>query len=185
MATLIPLTHGFFAIGDDADALTILEHKWHVFKGGYPVRSLYKDPSGKHKEFLHNAIMKPPLGLTVDHIDGNKLNNQRSNLRICSHAQNSRNRKRGKNNTSGYKGVSLHKKTGKWSAQIQLGLHNSKEEAAKAFDIAARQLFGEYASLNFPLEVAVSTLEDSQAQGPPHFDDLISVINNISDPIQG
>lgn len=147
--TIIQLSQNKTSLIDDHDAEAVNKFKWHFFSG-YAVRSLYKHPSGKNKEFLHNFLMGPGEGLEVDHIDGNPLNNQRENLRVCTHAQNNRNRKRAKNNTSGYKGVSFHKNTGRWQAALSLGLYSSKEEAALAFDKAAIAFFGEYASLNFP-----------------------------------
>ena len=116
---------------------------------------------------LHRVI----LGITdpkiiVDHKDHDGLNCQRSNLRITDHSGNMRNmRKHGTANgeatKSQYKGVTFHKRSGIWHAQIgtgsianhknhYLGSFESEIEAAKAYDVAAAQLFGEYAVLNFP-----------------------------------
>lgn len=96
----------------------------------------------------------------VDHIDGNKWNNRIENLRACEQSQNGANRKqRNKNNTSGYRGVRLDTRRGKWLAQIMvkrknnfLGYFPTPEDAAKAYDEASRLHFGEFASLNFPEE---------------------------------
>ena len=95
----------------------------------------------------------------VDHINGNPLDNRKSNLRICTNAENQRNRGVNKNNTSGYKGVCWAKQNKKWKARIKhngklihLGYYKDKEEAARAYDKKAKELHGEYAYLNFPDE---------------------------------
>lgn len=112
--------------------------------------------------YLHRLLTDCPIGLVVDHIDHNHLNNVRSNLRICSQSNNSKNSKRPKNNTSGFKGVQHHpfrngyalKKP--WRALIKvnrkvisLGYFTSKEGAARAYDKAAKLYFGEFADLNY------------------------------------
>ena len=101
--------------------------------------------------------MRAPAGLDVDHIDGDGLNNRRSNLRACTHTENGRNRKLSKNNTSGLKGVNA-REAGKWQAMIKtsgrilhLGVFDSKMEAAKAYDAAALRLYGEFARTNAAL----------------------------------
>ncbi len=93
----------------------------------------------------------------IDHRDGNGLNNQRHNLRPATTAQNSRNRGRCRNNTSGYKGVTWYKPQRKWLASISidgrrkhLGYFASKLDAALAYDAAAREYHGDFARLNFP-----------------------------------
>lgn len=104
--------------------------------------------------------MNPPIGMQVDHIDGNGLNNQRSNLRIATHLQNQRNRQHmNKNNSSGYRGVTWCKGAGRWMAQlslnykhVHLGLFDSPIDAAIAYDHAVIEHFGEFASTNFPKE---------------------------------
>ncbi len=88
----------------------------------------------------------------IDHIDGDKLNNRLENLRKCDRSQNVWNRKRQKNNTSGFKGVHLHRQTNKWRAMIRvhrikhdLGLHETPEDAHAAYCEAAARLHGEFA----------------------------------------
>jgi hypothetical protein len=98
--------------------------------------------------------MQPAPGQEVDHIDGNGLHNQRSNLRVCSHAQNVRNRRRNKGKTSSqYKGV--YPQEGLWNAQIRLeglqvylGMYASEVKAAHAYNLAAVEKHGQYACLN-------------------------------------
>lgn len=93
----------------------------------------------------------------VDHINHNKLDNRRCNLRICTETQNNMNKCFDSRNTSGYKGVSWHKSARKWFAYIRfnkqrlnIGFFDDPVEAAHAYDDAARIYHGEYAHLNFP-----------------------------------
>lgn len=107
---------------------------------------------------MHRFIMERILGRKlesyeiVDHRDGNGLNNTRANLRLASRSQNRANSRMHKNNTSGYKGVSWHKASGKWSATIGwqkkllfIGLFDTPEEAHEAYKEKARELHGEFA----------------------------------------
>jgi hypothetical protein len=150
----ISLTQGKFAMVDDEDYEYLNRHKWY-FEKGYAAR---KEGVIRGKiTYMHRVIMQTPDGMDTDHINGNKLDNRRENLRVCTHAQNTRNRNYQINNTSGYKGVSFDKSRNKWHVAIKVnGLHINKgrydtvEEAARAYDEAARYYFGEYAGLNFP-----------------------------------
>lgn len=107
-------------------------------------------------EYLHRLIMNAPKGMVVDHINGDTLDNRRSNLRLCTHAQNISHRtKLNKNNTSGYAGVYWSKQTNKWVVRvrcqyeyIRLGHFLSKKDAAWVYNQAASQLFGEFAYQN-------------------------------------
>lgn len=102
----------------------------------------------------------PPAGMDVDHIDGDKGNNAIDNLRLASRSQNAANASGlRKNNTSGFRGVSLHRRIGRWEARIivegvvhHLGYHETAEEAARAYDRACYRLNGQFAYLNFPEE---------------------------------
>ena len=110
---------------------------------------------------MHRLIMSCPDDMFVDHIDGNTLNNTRENLRICTHLQNHRNKKKtrrykGRPTISQFKGVNRASKN-TWLAKLQknreriyLGCYPTEEEAARAYDAAAREHFGEFAKLNFP-----------------------------------
>jgi hypothetical protein len=108
--------------------------------------------------YLHRLLMNAVQTQQVDHANGNSLDNRRENLRFCTSSQNSQNRRR--TSTSGFKGVSLKPryKSKPWEANIKvagklkyLGRFQTPEEAAKAYDSAARDMFGEFAHTNFPI----------------------------------
>lgn len=147
----IPAKDGRVIRIDSSDSW-LLADKWYVVDkpNGYMQVANFKGS-------MPRAIMKPDKGVYVDHVNGNPLDNRRENLRLCSPAQNSRNRKGyGKHP---YKGILTVKDSKKFFAQISkdgkkyaLGGYSSIEDAALAYDKAAKELFGEYARLNFPEE---------------------------------
>lgn len=154
MKVKVTLPNGKITLISKEDLSIINAHSWYVSTSGYVVCYDPSDTSGDSKLRLHRIIMKAPKGLHVDHIDGNKLNNTRNNLRLVTGQQNSFNRSAGKNNTSGYKGVSWSKVSKKWRAyitvnckQIHLGLFDSKEDARAAHIEAQIKYHGEYACL--------------------------------------
>lgn len=154
---LIPLTQGQFAKVDDEDFERVNQFKWFAHKGkNTPFRAQrneYKD--GKQKTILmHRFILNAEDGVFVDHEDRVPLNNQKSNLRKCTNAENCRNKTYPSKQK--YKGV--HKKPGykNFLAQIlvkgkklHLGMFELEEDAAKAYDASAKEHFGEFANLNF------------------------------------
>jgi hypothetical protein len=102
----------------------------------------------KRTIFLHREITGAPKGFDVDHADGDSANNQRGNLRVCTHAQNMGNRRVNANNTSGFKGVSWKSRSGRWLARLagkDVGLFETKELAAAAYQRAALAKYGEFA----------------------------------------
>lgn len=115
---------------------------------------------------LHRVIMNPPAGMVVDHIDGDGLNNRRSNLRVCISRDNTRNRRKPKHNTSGHMGVKrLY--NGKWSARIRgnhIGVFASKEEAGAAYLAAAARIYGDFSPT-----IAFATRD--VANSAPHSED--------------
>jgi len=134
---------------DNEDYQLVDKFNWYQESDGY-VRA-----SGRIKTPIHRLIMKANKGEIIDHIDGNKLNNMKENLRICTTSQNMMNRPAPISNTSGFKGVWWHKRANKWTAgielkgkQIHLGSFDFKKEAAKAYNNAAIKYFGEFANLN-------------------------------------
>lgn len=138
----IQLTHGKTAIVDDDDFEMVSKTKWYADRKGY-----VKNWKGQK---IHRLIAKTPEGMATDHIDGDKLNNQKSNLRICTDMQNKWNRTKTKKNRSGFKGVSPNH--GGFQAQIyfkkkhfHLGLFPTAELAHAAYCKAAKELHGEFA----------------------------------------
>jgi len=104
--------------------------------------------------------MQPPPGMMIDHINGNGLDDRRANMRTCTNQQNMRNLRKRRSGSSIYKGVYYDKRRRTWYARIchngkniHLGTFATEIEAARAYDRAARRLFGEFARLNFPDEV--------------------------------
>lgn len=163
----IQLTRGQVALVDDEDYESLKEFNWCATKAKntyYATRAFVK-PDGKRTNiFMHQFL----CGKGTDHIDGNGLNNQRNNLRLASKQQNSWNQRVSRVNKSGFKGVSWNARRKKWLAQMNvngtyfyLGDHATPEEAARAYDNAARKHQGEYARLNFPLPGERSARQES------------------------
>ena len=146
----IPLTQGKIAIVDDADYERLSKFKWCVNGRGY-AETWMKTRLVR----MHRFIMGENKTQEVDHIDGNKLNNSRANLRFCSHSQNARNGSSHKDSSSCYKGVSWDKSRNLYEACIflnghkkYLGRFSDEKEAALAYDRAALENYGEFARLN-------------------------------------
>lgn len=143
----------------DADSYeSLIQWNW-CFDERYVYRRHHLRMEGKkqihQKIYLHKLVNNTPEGLDTDHINGNKLDNRRCNLRVATRSQNSANRKKNPKHTSKYKGVHWHNHTKKWKAEIKingkkkyLGVFISEEDAAAAYDTAARELFSEYSKVN-------------------------------------
>ena len=112
----IKLTQGKETLVDDEDYPYLNEHKWYALRVKnrdefYAVRNGPIDSSGKNKKiYMHREITNAPKEKPVDHINRNPLDNRKENLRVCTHQENQMNRGKSKDNKSGYKGVSYHKK---------------------------------------------------------------------------
>ena len=153
----IKLTRGQVALVDDADFELLNQYKWSLAIGSNAGYSFYAKTRIKNKTvYMHRMILNPTDKQTVDHDNGNGLDNRRSNIRLCNSSQNQANRGRQKNCNSGFKGVSWHKEQRKWVAWIQfskkhiyLGRFDNKIGAAVAYDNAAIKYHGEFARTNF------------------------------------
>lgn len=157
MKTII-LTQGFITFVDDSDFEAVSAFKWHVERKRrhfYASRSFRKPDGTTATQSLHKFLL--PGSRRVDHRDGNGLNNQRYNLRPATNRQNSQGfRLKASGTTSKFRGVCWCPKGRKYHAQLQdgkvkrhLGYFTDETEAARAYDSAAREHFGEFASPNF------------------------------------
>jgi len=147
----IELSQNRVALVDDSDLEWLSAWKW-CFDGRYAVR---REKKSGNKLYMHRQILRISHGEITDHINQKSLDNRRCNLRVVTTAQNGMNRSNSRNHSSCYKGVHLETWTGRWRAQIKagnknirLGRFDSEIEAARAYDRAALEHFGEFASLN-------------------------------------
>lgn len=150
----VPLVNGGWTIIDADDFSKISRLVWFQHNG-YALYYIRDENGSRTQGRLHRLILSSPKGVLVDHINGNPLDNRKRNLRLCNDTGNARNANKRKDNTSGFKGVTFHKDTGKWQASIRangnpkyLGLFDTKEEAAKIYDAACLEYHGEFAKNN-------------------------------------
>lgn len=146
----ISLSNGGIVLVDQCDVDRLSRHVWHRDTSGYARAMLKVD--GKWKLVrMHRLLTAAPTGLYVDHIDCNRLNNMRSNLRLCTPQQSVANISKYKGKSK-FKGVHWHKAAGKWMSQIKvagrhvyLGLFEDEVEAAKTYAAVAKAIHGEFA----------------------------------------
>lgn len=162
MATIV--IDGHPVLIDDEDVDRVSKHSWvvrHRGRASYVVPKSMKMAMAKTgHSALHRFILSAEKGTIVDHKNRNGLDNRRENLRICSLNENAANRRSPLRSKSGFKGVTYHKQSGKWQGAIKingkhvhLGLFDSAEDAAKAYDARAHEAHGEFACLNFTNEI--------------------------------
>lgn len=150
----IPLSKGKITIVDDLDYEWLSQWKWCVSNKGYAQRNTPKADGRVTTIRMHSQIVGIKPGFQADHINGDRLDNRRSNLRHATCAQNSENREKVRGNSQ-FKGVGQRKDTQKWRAIIQkgatvhyIGQFSTEVEAALAYNKVAISLFGEFARLN-------------------------------------
>lgn len=158
----IPLTRGHVALVDDEDFEALSQFKWGARRKDHLVYAVRKVRAGPYRQrdvLMHREILAAPRGTDVDHINGNGCDNRRANLRAATREQNARNSRARTDGTSRFRGVSWYRPLERWRAAlrgggktIHVGYFHNEEEAARAYDDAARQHHGAFASLNFPRE---------------------------------
>lgn len=143
--------NGYVFYIDKADEELVKKHKWYVCvdKRGYTNICTARNIS------LYHYLLNFPKGVEIDHIDFDRLNNRRANLRICTHQQNQMNQPLQKNNTSGVSGVSFYRARNKYRARIKisqldihLGYYETFQEAVQARNVGMECMFGEYGRYN-------------------------------------
>ena len=151
------LTKGFVTIVSPQDARHLQGRKWCALVNTTGAL-VYAGTTEKNKNvLLHRQILGvavDAVGIEPDHKDHDGLNNRRKNLRPATRSQNCAN-SRQQSGVSGFRGVGIDRKAGRWIAKISgqhIGAFNTPEEAARAYDSAAGEFFGEFATLNFPEE---------------------------------
>jgi hypothetical protein len=149
----LALTQGKESLVDDEWFPILSQWKWY-YNGAYATRDI-GTRKGRQSIFLHRYILMAPDEYHVDHINQDKLDNRRENLRLVTPEKNYINRRMLSNNKTGYKGVAFDKTRGKYIVSISLnkkqhnlGRFDTAFEAAKAYNEAAKKLHGEYAFLN-------------------------------------
>lgn len=150
----IPLTRDLFATVDAEDLPLVQSYRWWAKQNGNTFYAAADVSLGRHQRerlLMHRVILGASPGESVDHIDGDGLNNCRANLRLATKSQNMMNARVRRDSTSGYRGVSYCRYTGRWQANIKkngkrtfLGRFDTPEQAAEAYRQAADRLFGEY-----------------------------------------
>ena len=157
----IPLTKSKWTVINESDAVEVTQYNWFCRKGkNTNYASRHKPGTRGGQIHMHCALVDCPDSLDRDHKDRNGLNNTRDNIRIANDSQNAANTRR--TNQTGFRGTYLGKQPKTWYAQCRiggklthLGTFSSLDAAAKAYDTAALKEYGEFATLNFPMDAPV------------------------------
>ena len=163
----IPLSRGKYALVDPDDYGWLSEYNWHMVgdKGAFYAARNTGQRQGEKRIVvkMHREILAVPDGMFVDHINHNGLDNRKANLRPATQAQNARNRRKlhRSNFHSKYKGLTWYRREKRWAVRIMvdrnarfIGYFDNELDAARAYDQAAKEYHGQFASLNFPDETA-------------------------------
>jgi hypothetical protein len=162
----IELTQNKVTVVDDEYYEELSKFKWYAAEIKpscfYTIRNYRSEDGKRHSLRLHRVVWeikngRIPVGVQIDHINHDTLDNRLENLRLCNTSENQANQRKASNKLSKFKGVTWYKARNKWGVRIcchrkllYLGLFESEIAAAKAYDEKARELFGEFANLNFP-----------------------------------
>jgi len=150
----IPLTQGKYATVDPEDYEELVKYKWHAKRSD---GRFYAERTVKQKNIkMHEVIIGTVEGKVIDHINHNGLDNRKANLRFATVQQNTWNQRKSRGNySSQYKGVAWSKSRKKWRTRITIngrvmfiGHFDDEKAAAMAYDVKAKELFGDYAALN-------------------------------------
>ena len=156
----IPLTRGMVALVDDDDFERIAKYRWYAHRNSSGIvyaRATIKDSNGRNKRIRMHRLVLNECAPLIDHVNGNGLDNRKQNLRLASNSQNLGNSRKGfGQGSSKYRGVHWDRMARFWRACISiknrtkwLGTFPSEIEAATAYDLAAKEHFGDFARLNF------------------------------------
>ena len=155
LSVAVTTTNGYTFYIDKADEALVRKYKWYCVRSKKCGFLTISTGSGKNLLYLHSLLMNTPPGMEVDHIDLNRLNNRRSNLRLTTHQQNQCNQPLQRNNTSGVSGVSFYPPKNKYRARIKisqhdihLGYYDTFVEAVQARNVGMECMFGEYGRYN-------------------------------------
>ncbi len=152
MIESVELTRNQVAIVDSDDMPRLLEYKWRAHKNEFDY-TWYAISTDTTAVLMHRYILRLSVAdeCLVDHINGNGLDNRKTNLRLCTNSQNQMNRRKQRGGTSRFKGVSWDSSRQRWTVRLvnkNLGRFDNEEEAARVYDLAAIEAFGAFEKTN-------------------------------------